>query len=54
MEKYYTRACNFFYTSKSGKIRKNHLPLNGNSGIKFRSVELLTRKSEKIINLWIF
>ena len=51
MEKYYTRACNFFYTSKSGKIRKNHLPLNGNSGIKFRSVELLTRKSEKIINL---
>ena len=51
MEKYYTRACNFFYTSKSGKIKKNHLPLNGNSGIKFRSIELLTRKSEKIINL---
>ena len=51
MEKYYTRACNFFYTSKSVKIKKNYLPLNGNSGIKFRSVELLTRKSEKIINL---
>ena len=51
MEKYYTRACNFFYTSKSGKIKKNHLPLNGNSSIKFRSIELLTRKSEKIINL---
>ena len=51
MEKYYTRACNFFYSSKSGKIKKNHLPLNGNSGIKFRSIELLTRKSEKIINL---
>ena len=51
MEKYYTRACNFFYTSKSGKIKKNDLPLNGNSGIKFRSIELLTRKSEKIINL---
>ena len=51
MEKYYTRACNFFYTSKSGKIKKNHLPLNGNSGIKFKSIELLTRKSEKIINL---
>ena len=51
MEKYYTRACNFFYTSKSGKIKKNYLPLNGNSGIKFRSIELLTRKSEKIINL---
>ena len=51
MEKYYTRACNFFYTSKSVKIKKNHLPLNGNSGIKFRSIELLTRKSAKIINL---
>ena len=51
MEKYYTRACNFFYTSKSGKIKKNYLSLNGNSSIKFRSVELLTRKSEKIINL---
>ena len=51
MEKYYTRACNFFYTSKSVKIKKKHLPLNGNSGITFRSVELLTRKSEKIINL---
>ena len=50
MEKYYTRACNFLYTSKSGNIKKNHLPLNGNS-IKFRSIELLTRKSEKIINL---
>ena len=50
MEKYYTRACNFFYTSKSSKI-KNYLPLNGNSGIKFKSFELITRKSEKIINL---
>ena len=51
MEKYYTRACNFFYTSKSVKIKKNHLLLNGNPGIKFRSIEILTRKSEKIINL---
>ena len=51
MEKYYTRACNFFYTYKSVKIKKNHLPLNGNSRIKFSSIELLTRKSEKIINL---
>ena len=51
MEKYYTRACNFFYTSKSGKIKKNYLPLNGTSSIKFSSIELLTRKSEKIINL---
>ena len=51
MEKYYTRACNFFYTSKSSKIKKNYLPLNGNSGIKFRSIELLTKKSKKIISL---
>ena len=51
MEKYYTRACNFFYVSKFEKINKNYLPLNGNSGIKFRSIELLTRKSKKIINL---
>jgi len=48
MEKYYTRACNFFYTSKSGKkIRNNYLPLDGNSGIKFRSIELLTREIRK-------
>ena len=51
MEKYYTRACNFFYTSKSVKSKKNQLPLNGNSGIKFRSIELVTRESQKIINL---
>ena len=51
MEKYYTRACNFFYPPKSAQVEKNCLPLNGNSGIKFRSIELLTRKSKKIINL---
>ena len=51
MEKYYTRACNFFYFSKSVKIKKNLLPLNGNTGIGFKSIEILTRKSGKIINL---
>tara|TARA_B100000575_G_scaffold193295_1_gene156084 strand:+ start:1110 stop:2153 length:1044 start_codon:yes stop_codon:yes gene_type:complete len=51
MQKYYTRACNFLYFSKSVKIKGSPLPLNGNSGIKFRSIELLTRNSKKIINL---
>tara|TARA_Y100000590_G_scaffold252461_1_gene283462 strand:+ start:1430 stop:2482 length:1053 start_codon:yes stop_codon:yes gene_type:complete len=50
MEKYYTRACNFYYGSISKeKIKKKlSLPLNGNSLISFDCIELITRKSKKI------
>ena len=53
MEKYYTRACNFYYGSNSKKkiSQKISLPLNGNSLISFDCIELITRKSKKIINI---
>ena len=53
MQKYYTRACNFYYGSISKeKIKKKlSLPLNGNNLISFDKIELLTRKSKKIISL---
>ena len=53
MEKYYTRACNFYFGSTSKlKIKKKlSLPLSGNNLISFDSIELITRKSKKIINI---
>ncbi len=53
MKKYYTRACNFYYGSTSKKKVKNNLslPLNGNNLISFDKIELITRKSKKIISL---
>ena len=53
MKKYYTRACNFYYGTES-KLRikkKLSLPLNGNSLISFDCIELINRKSKKIINI---
>ena len=53
MEKYYTRACNFYYGSKSKlKLKKKlSLPLNGNNFISFDCIEIITRNSRKIINI---
>jgi len=53
MIKYYTRACNFYYgnISKEKIKKKVSLPLNGNKLISFDSLELLTRKSKKKINI---
>ncbi len=53
MVKYYTRACNFYYgqVSKEKVNQKKNLPLNGNKLISFDSVELITRKKKKIIQL---
>ena len=53
MSRYYTRACNFYYGLKS-KIfvkKKLTLPLNGNSEISFDKIEIISRKSSKIINV---
>ena len=49
MEKYYTRACNFYYGSNSKKkiSQKISLPLNGNNLISFDCIELITRKKYK-------
>ena len=53
MEKYYTKPCNFYYGSNSkSKIKKKlSLPLNGNSLVAFDSIELITRRSKRIINI---
>ena len=53
MEKYYTRACNFYYGANSKKNikKKISLPLHGSSQISFDKIELITRKSNKIINI---
>ena len=53
MSRYYTRACNFYYGSKSKTLikKKKTLPLNGNSEISFDKIEIISRKSSKLINL---
>ncbi len=53
MNKYYTRACNFYFGSISKKNIKKKLtvPLNGNNLISFDKVEIISRKRNKIINI---
>ena len=53
MDKYYTRACNFYYGKKSiEKIKSNKaLPLNNNKLISFDTIEIITRKYTKKINI---
>ena len=53
MEKYYTRACNFYYGRKSIEKVKNKLalPLNNNKNISFDYLEIITRKYKKKIHI---
>ncbi len=53
MNKYYTRACNFYYgtTSKTYIKNKKSIPLNGYDNISFDKLEIIDRKKTKIINL---
>ncbi len=53
MPRYYTRVCNFYYGSKSKYLvnSKKTLPLNGNDSISFDKIELISRKSKKIISI---
>ena len=50
MEKYYTRACNFYYGTTSRKLikKKKALPLCGNKNIAFDKIEIFTRVNKKI------
>ena len=52
MNKYYTRACNFYYgtTSKKYIKEKKSIPLNGYNDISFDKIEIIDRKKSKIIN----
>ena len=53
MNKYYTRACNFYYgtISKTYIKKKKSIPLNGYNDISFDKIEIIDRKKSKIINL---
>ena len=53
MNKYYTRACNFYYgkSSKNNIKYKKSIPLNGNDLISFDKLEIISRKGSKIINI---
>ena len=53
MEKYYTRACNFYYGKQSKiKVKKKlSIPLHGNNNISFDSLEIITRQRKKLINI---
>ena len=53
MIKYYTRACNFYYGSISKeKIKKKlSIPLHGNELISFDTIEIISRKNIKRINV---
>ena len=53
MIKYYTRACNFYYGPISvEKVKKRlSLPLHGNKSISFDTVEVISRKDIKKINI---
>ena len=51
MIRYYTRVCNFYYGAKSKNLvdKNKSLPLHGTKEISFDQIEIITRKSKKII-----
>ena len=51
MTRYYTRVCNFYYgaTSKILVEKNKSLPLHGIKEISFDQIEIITRKSKKIV-----
>ena len=53
MIKYYTRACNFYFGSNSiDKVKKKlSIPVHGNKLISFDTIELISRKNKKKIDI---
>ena len=53
MHRYYTRVCNFYYGNRSKLLidKKKSLPLNGSKEISFDHVEIISRKSRKMISI---
>ena len=51
MTRYYTRVCNFYYGKKSKILvkKKKSLPLNGFKNISFDHIEIISRKSKRLI-----
>ena len=52
MQKYYTRACNFYYGKSAKKLiqKKQALPLCGSLQIAFDKIEIIKRTKNKIQN----
>ena len=53
MQKYYTRACNFYFYKKSKERvkKKLSLALGNNNSISFDCIEIISRNSKKKINI---
>ncbi len=53
MPRYYTRACNFYYGTQSKSLvrKKKSLPLHDIKEVSFDQIEIITRKSKKIISI---
>ncbi len=53
MQKYYTRACNFYYnkTSKENVKKKISLPIGGDKSFSFDTIEIITRTNKRKINI---
>ena len=53
MQKYYTRACNFYYNNRSKEYvqKKMSLPIGGNKSFSFDTIEIITRTNKKKINI---
>ena len=53
MSKYYTRACNFYYGKSSLEMlkKKKALSLHGKKELSFYTVEILSRKKKRKINI---
>ena len=51
MTRYYTRVCNFYYGIKSRTLveKNKSIPLHGIKEISFNQIEIITRKSKKIV-----
>ena len=50
MQKYYTRACNFYYGILSKELvkKKLSLPLCGNKNISFDKIEIFSRNKKNV------
>ena len=53
MEKYYTRACNFYFGNQSKVLvsKKKSIPLHQKKEISFDHIEIITRKSRRKISI---
>tara|TARA_B100000941_G_scaffold275536_1_gene237474 strand:- start:88 stop:1140 length:1053 start_codon:yes stop_codon:yes gene_type:complete len=53
MDKYYTKPCNFYFGIQSKKKvnTRQSLPLGGNKLISFDTIEIISRKNRKSINI---